>query len=59
MNRAQIAQQLAADRDATLVPPYDEPDDHRRGRTAAMELIEDVGPLDVLLVCTAVAVSLG
>jgi threonine dehydratase len=52
MNRAQIAQQLAADRDATLVPPYDDPMIIAGAGTAAMELIEDVGPLDVLLVCT-------
>jgi threo-3-hydroxy-L-aspartate ammonia-lyase len=52
MNRAEIAQQLASDRDATLVPPYDDPMIIAGAGTAAMELIEDVGPLDVLIVCT-------
>jgi threo-3-hydroxy-L-aspartate ammonia-lyase len=52
MNRSEIAQSLAADRGATLVPPYDDPAIIAGQGTAALELIEDVGPLDVLLVCT-------
>jgi threonine dehydratase len=52
MNRAEIAQQLAVEREATLVPPYDDPMIIAGAGTAAMELIEDAGRLDVLLVCT-------
>jgi threonine dehydratase len=52
MNRAEIAQTLAAERGATLVPPFDDPAIIAGQGTAALELIEDVGPLDVLLVCT-------
>jgi threonine dehydratase len=52
MNRSEIAQTLAAERGATLVPPYDDPMIIAGAGTTALELIEDVGPLDVLLVCT-------
>jgi threonine dehydratase len=52
MNRAEIAYALAAERGATLVPPYDDPAIIAGQGTTALELIEDVGPLDVLLVCT-------
>jgi threonine dehydratase len=52
MNRAEIAQTLARERGATLVPPYDDPAIIAGQGTTALELIEDVGPLDVLLVCT-------
>jgi threonine dehydratase len=52
MNRAEIAHALAAERGATLVPPYDDPAIIAGQGTTALELIEDVGPLDVLLVCT-------
>jgi threonine dehydratase len=52
MNRAEIAQALADERGATLVPPFDDPAIIAGQGTAALELIEDVGPLDVLLVCT-------
>jgi len=51
MNRAEIAQAIAAERGATLVPPYDDPAIIAGQGTTALELIEDVGPLDVLLVC--------
>ncbi|MDB5745764.1 MAG: Threonine dehydratase [Massilia sp.] len=49
-NREEIAQRLAAERGMTLVPPYDHPDVICGQGTAAMELFQDVGPLDVLLV---------
>jgi threonine dehydratase len=52
MNRSDIARSLAAERGATLVPPYDDPAIIAGQGTAVLELIEDVGPLDVLLVCT-------
>ena len=50
MNRAEIAAKLAAETGATLVPPYDDPNIIAGQGTAAMELVEDTGPLDVLLV---------
>ncbi len=52
MNRSEIAQTLADERGATLVPPYDDPAIIAGAGTTALELIQDVGPLDVLLVCT-------
>ena len=51
-DRAEIAQRLVAERGATLVPPYDDPMIIAGAGTTALELIEDVGALDVLLVCT-------
>jgi threonine dehydratase len=52
MNRAEIANALAAERGATVVPPYDDPAIIAGQGTSALELIEDAGPLDVLLVPT-------
>ena len=51
-NRLEIAHALTAERGATLVPPFDDPAIIAGAGTAALELIEDVGPLDVLIVCT-------
>ena len=50
MNRAELAASIASERGATLVPPYDDPAIIAGQGTAALELIEDVGRLDVLLV---------
>lgn len=50
MNRAELAASIAAERGATLVPPYDDPAIIAGQGTVALELIEDVGALDVLLV---------
>ncbi|MDB5071798.1 MAG: threo-3-hydroxy-L-aspartate ammonia-lyase [Candidatus Eremiobacteraeota bacterium] len=50
MNRAELAASIAAQRCATLVPPYDDPAIIAGQGTAALELIEDAGQLDVLLV---------
>jgi threonine dehydratase len=50
-NRETIAQRLADERGATLVPPYDHPDVIAGQGTAAAELIEEAGPLDSLYVC--------
>jgi threo-3-hydroxy-L-aspartate ammonia-lyase len=50
MNRAELAASIAAERGATLIPPYDDPAIIAGQGTAALELIEDAGPLDVLLV---------
>ena len=50
-DREEIGRRLAQERGMTLIPPYDHPDVISGQGTAAMELFEDVGALDVLLVC--------
>ncbi|MES2298605.1 MAG: threo-3-hydroxy-L-aspartate ammonia-lyase [Pseudomonadota bacterium] len=50
-DREQIGQRLAQERGMTLIPPYDHPDVICGQGTAARELFNDVGQLDVLLVC--------
>ena len=50
-DREEIGRRLAQERGMTLIPPYDHPDVICGQGTAAMELFEDVGALDVLLVC--------
>ncbi|HEX3463382.1 MAG TPA: threo-3-hydroxy-L-aspartate ammonia-lyase [Candidatus Elarobacter sp.] len=50
MNRAELAASIAAERGATLIPPYDDAAIIAGQGTAALELIEDAGALDVLLV---------
>jgi threonine dehydratase len=52
MNRGAIAADLARERGATLVPPYDDAAIIAGQGTVALELLEDVPDLDVLLVCT-------
>ena len=52
MDRGSIAADLAARRGATLVPPFDDPAIVAGQGTVALELLEDVPELDVLLVCT-------
>lgn len=49
-DRRVIAEGLAAEHGYTIVPPYDHPGIVAGQGTAALELCEDVGPLDVLLV---------
>jgi threonine dehydratase len=49
-DRAAIARGIAEERGAVLVPPFDDPRIIAGQGTAALELIEDVGALDVLLV---------
>lgn len=49
--REEFAHKLAKDRNLTMIPPYDHPDIIPGQGTAAKELIEEVGNLDVLLVC--------
>jgi threonine dehydratase len=51
MNRAELAGTIARERGATLVPPYDDPNVIAGQGTVALELLEDVPDLDVLLVC--------
>ena len=48
-DREALGRQLAAERGLTLIPPYDHPDVMAGQGSAAAELIETVGPLDVLL----------
>jgi threonine dehydratase len=49
-DRSAIARGIAAERGATIVPPFDDPAIVAGAGTAALELIEDSGPLDVLVV---------
>jgi threo-3-hydroxy-L-aspartate ammonia-lyase len=49
-DRQQIAEALAVESGLTLIPPYDHPDVIAGQGTAALELFEEVGPLDALLV---------
>jgi threonine dehydratase len=49
-NREEIGARLARERGMTLIPPYDHPDVICGQGTAAKELIEEAGQLDVLLV---------
>lgn len=50
-NREAIGRQIADERGMTLIPPFDHPDVMAGQGTAAQELFEEVGPLDVLLCC--------
>jgi threonine dehydratase len=50
-DREAIGARLAAERGMTLIPPYDHPHVMAGQGTAAAELIEETGPLDLLLVC--------
>jgi threonine dehydratase len=50
-DREEIGRRLAAERGMTLIPPFDHPHVMAGQGTAALELIEDVGTLDALLVC--------
>lgn len=50
-DREQIGRDLAERDGLTLIPPYDHPDVIAGQGTAAMELLNDVGPLDAMFVC--------
>ena len=50
-DREEIGRRLAQERGMTLIPPYDHPDVIAGQGTAAKELFEEAGQLDVLLVC--------
>jgi threo-3-hydroxy-L-aspartate ammonia-lyase len=50
-DREAIGRRLAEERGLTLVPPFDHADVIAGQGTAAKELFEEVGPLDLLLVC--------
>ncbi|WP_336811602.1 threo-3-hydroxy-L-aspartate ammonia-lyase [Bosea sp. MMO-172] len=49
-NRLDIGNRLSAERGLTIIPPYDHPHVIAGQGTATKELIEDAGPLDILLV---------
>ena len=49
-DRAAIAAELARTRGVTLIPPFDHPHIVAGQGTAAQELLEETGPLDLLLV---------
>src|SRR4051794_29826340 len=51
-DREQVAARVARERGGSLVPPFDHVDVIAGQGTAAKELIEDVGALDYLFVCT-------
>jgi threonine dehydratase len=48
--REAIGARLSAERGLTVIPPYDHPGVVAGQGTAAMELLEEIGPLDLLLV---------
>ncbi len=50
-DREAIGRRLSEERGLTLIPPYDHRDVIAGQGTAAVELIEETGPLDLLLVC--------
>ena len=50
-DREAIGERLASERGMTLIPPYDHAHVMAGQGTAALELIEDCGALDALLVC--------
>jgi threonine dehydratase len=50
-DRAAIAQRIVAERNAVLIPPFDHLPVMAGQGTAALELIEDAGTLDALIVC--------
>jgi threonine dehydratase len=49
-HREEIAQALASERNATLVPPFDDERIVAGAGTAALELLEDAGPFDAIVV---------
>jgi threo-3-hydroxy-L-aspartate ammonia-lyase len=49
--REVVAQRIVAETNATLIPPFDHADVIAGQGTATAELIEQIGPLDALLVC--------
>ncbi len=50
-DREAVSRGIAEARGLSMIPPYDHPDVIAGQGTAVNELIEEVGPLDVLLVC--------
>ena len=50
-DREALGRRLASERGMTLIPPYDHADVMAGQGTAALELIQETGPLDALFVC--------
>ena len=50
-DREAIGRRIAAERGMTLIPPYDHAQVMAGQGTAALELLQETGPLDALLVC--------
>jgi threonine dehydratase len=50
-DREAIGKRIAAERGMTLIPPYDHSHVMAGQGTSALELIEEVGPLDALVAC--------
>lgn len=50
-SREELGAKLASERGLTVIPPYDHPDIIAGQGTVALELLEDVPDLDLLLVC--------
>ena len=50
-DREALGREVAAERGAALIPPYDHPDVVAGQGTATLELVDEVGPLDALYVC--------
>ncbi len=50
-DREEITRRLATERGLSVIPPYDHPDVIAGQGTAAMELLNETGPLDSLYVC--------
>lgn len=50
-NREEVAERLRREGDPVLIPPYDHADVIAGQGTAALELFEEAGALDLLLVC--------
>lgn len=50
-DREELGRALAADRGLALVPPYEHPEVMAGQGTAALELVEEVGAVDVLVTC--------
>lgn len=50
-DREAIGARLAAERQMTLIPPYDHPHVMAGQGTATLELLQETGPLDTLFVC--------
>jgi threonine dehydratase len=50
-DREALGRAIAAERGMALIPPYDHPHVIAGQGTAALELVEEAGPLDTLVVC--------
>ncbi len=51
VEREVLGRQIAAERNATIIPPYDHPDVISGQATASLEFIEDQPDIDTLVVC--------